>query len=96
MKYASRMGREVAREEHIQAVGFAGMQVEELEGLLVAAREKQQECLGLVITAVGDDPAVESARNAMEFVAGIADRIDEIVGMCESAKSELNRYGGGF
>jgi hypothetical protein len=86
----------MSRDGHVQAVGFAGLQIEELENMLLAVKEKQQECLGLVATAVGEQPVVESARNALEFTAALDDRLGELVGMCESIKAELNRYGGGF
>jgi len=84
------------REGHVEAVGFAGLQIEELENMLLAAREKQEECLGLVITAVGEQPSTDSGTNAMESVAGMSDRLTELIGMCENAKAEMNRYGSGF
>jgi hypothetical protein len=86
----------MSRDDHVQAVGFAGLQIQELENLIITAKERQQECLNLVATAVGEAPVVESARNALEFTAALGDRLDEVAGMCESIKAELNRYGGGF
>jgi hypothetical protein len=84
------------REQHFQGVGAAGIAVAELEGMLLAAKLKQQDVLGTVALAVGDPPAVESGRNALEWTAALTDKLDEITRICEMIKAELNRYGGGF
>jgi hypothetical protein len=86
----------MAREPHIEAVGFAGIQVQELQNILLASKQVQQEVLGLIIAAVGEQPVTESGQNALAFTAAIGDQIDEMTGMCETVKAELNRYGGGF
>lgn len=84
------------RDHHFQAVGFVGLEVDELEGLLARCKMLQEELLGLTINAVGEDPVLESAQNATAYVAGLGDRITECIGLCESAKAELLRYGNGF
>jgi hypothetical protein len=86
----------MAREEHIQAVGFAGLQIQELQQVILHAQEKQATCLALVITAVGENPSIDSAQNATAFTASLGDKLTEILGICEQAIAELNRYGGGF
>jgi hypothetical protein len=90
------MGNSMSREPHIEAVGFAGLQVQELQNILMSAKEVQQEVLGLIISAVGENPVVESAVNAFSYMAAVGDHLDEVIGQCETIKAELNRYGGGF
>jgi hypothetical protein len=86
----------MAREPHIQAVGFASLQVQELQNILMSAKAVQDECLGIVVTAVGEQPTVESARNALELTAAVGTRIEEIIGVCESVKAHLDQYATGF
>jgi len=86
----------MSRQEHQDGVGFAGLEVQELQNLLAAAKGKQQEVLGLVVVAVGENPVVESAQNATAFTAALGDQLDEMAGICEQIKAELNRYAGGF
>ncbi len=85
-----------AHTPHHEAVGFAGMEVEELEGMILAARNRAEEVLRVIANAVGAQPNVESGQNAMAWTAGIKDRLEELVGVCENVKAELNRYSGGF
>lgn len=85
------------RDEHHEAVGFAGQHIEgELLPLILAARERLEESTGLVLNAVGQDPNSDAARSAIAFVAGIADKLEECADACHGAIAELNRYGGGF
>lgn len=84
------------RDGHHDAVGFAALQVQELENILLAAKEVQQEVMGILMSAVGNNTHIESASNAREWTGVIADKLDELVGLCENIKAELNRYGGGF
>lgn len=85
-----------SRGEHVNALGFAGMQVEEFEGIVASAKEKLEEVLGTVINAVGEEPTTEAGQNALSMVSSLTDKLEEIMGICEGAKAELNRYGGGF
>lgn len=85
-----------AHTPHHEAVGFAGMEVEELEGMILAARNRAEEVLRVIANAVGANPNTESGQNAMAFIAGVKERLEELVGVCESAKAELNRYSSGF
>lgn len=83
--------------EHHQGVGFAGLQVEELQAVIAHAKEKlENEVMGLIVTAVGDPARTESGQNALAFAGGLVDRLTEDMGICEQIKAELNRYAGGF
>jgi len=84
------------RDSHHDAVGFAGLQVQELQNILAAASEVHQEAMGIILSAVGEDQPMESGRNALEWMAGIGDKLRELIGICENVKAELNRYGSGF
>lgn len=84
------------RDSHFEGVGFAGLAVEELQAVIMVAREHQQTALGLIFVAVGHNPVVDSAQNATAYAAAIGDQLADLIGMCEQLKAELNRYGGGF
>lgn len=85
------------REDHVQAVGFAGLKIQEMENIIYQAREVfQNEVLPLVIVAVGDSPTIDSGRNALNFVHEADRLLGESLGICEQAKAEMNRYSGGF
>jgi hypothetical protein len=85
------------REDHVQAVGFAGLKIQEVENVLMQAREMlNNEALPLVLVAVGDNPIIDSARNALEFTQLMDQKIEELLGIAEQAKAEMNRYSGGF
>jgi hypothetical protein len=84
------------REDHVQAVGFAGMQVEEFQGILAAAADKAEEVLGIISNAVGEQPSTESGRNALGLFVHIKDTLlPEISVACEAIKEDLNSYGRG-
>lgn len=83
--------------EHHEGVGFAGLQVEELQAIIAQAKEKlENEVLGLIVTAVGEPARTEAGANALAFASGLVDRLEEAIGICEATKAELNRYAGGF
>jgi hypothetical protein len=84
-----------ARGIHHEAVGFAGLQVEELEQMLGACQDKAREVTGVVHNAVGNSPS-EPAANAVNAVAEISAQVGQMIALCEVAKAELNRYSGGF
>jgi hypothetical protein len=85
----------MAREEHVQAVGFAGLRIEEFEQTVLSLKEGHQECLGLVNVAVGDTH-VASGQDALVTIASVSQLIDDIVRACEHAKECLNNYSQGF
>lgn len=82
--------------QHVEAIGFAGMEVQELENLVQAAKERQGQVLGAILNAVGDSPSNEHARQAYEWIAGLGDGLDEMIGVCENTKAQLNAYGAGI
>jgi hypothetical protein len=86
----------VSAEQHHAAVAVARAEVEALMHRLQAASEKQQEALGAVAMAVGDNPSVDSGRAAFEYVAALADRIDETIRIADNAMQLLDNYGAGF
>lgn len=86
----------MTRDSHFEGVGFAGIAVQELQNVIAVAREQQQQVLGMVIAAVGESPVVDSAQNAVSYAAAIGDQLDDLAGVCEHLKAELNRYSGGF
>lgn len=114
----------MSREAHYGAVGAAIEYVQETGRLVTSAevsrrelgeqlslvKEKQAEALGLVAMAVGDDPATESGRNALEFtqvlgsraeeiqalIATVGERIKELARICDNTEQELGRYLNGF
>lgn len=79
--------------QHVEAVGFAGLSVQEFENVLVQAKEKHAEAMAAVVNAVGDSPTGQHSRQAYEWLAGLADGVDEMIGVCENIKAELNAYG---
>lgn len=87
---------ESAHQQHVQAVGFAGMAVEELQQQIVGLREKTQEVLSTVTNAVGEEPSIESGRNALTLITAVDEMVLELIRRCDAAKEELNRYGRGF
>jgi hypothetical protein len=84
------------RDPHFQAVGFAGLIVQELEIMLAVARDKADDAVGAVYAAVGPETTVDSARNALEHIASVRDKIPEMIAQTEVVKAELNRYSSGF
>lgn len=84
------------REDHVQAVGFAGMAVEELEGILRSAADKAEEVLGIIINAVGEQPSTASGQNALGVFVHVKDTLlPEIFQGCETVKEDLNSYSRG-
>lgn len=81
---------------HHEAVAVARAEVEALMHRLQAAGEKQNEALGAVAMAVGDDPATDSGRAAFEYVACLKDRLDELIRICDNATTLLDNYNNGF
>lgn len=86
-----------SRDEHNEAVGFAGQHIEnELLPLILAAKDKVDETVGMVANAVGGNPNAESGQNALGAIAGLTEKLEECANACHLAIAELNRYGGGF
>lgn len=83
------------REQHSGAVAASIDAISRLQELLAVATEQCDVAMGAILSATGSSE-VESARNAMEFIAGCKTRIDETYSMAHGAVEELRRYGGGF
>lgn len=83
------------RGEHYGSVHAAIDAVGRLQELLAMATEQCDVAVGAILASTGSTE-VESARNAMDFIAGSKDRIDEIYGATQAAVAELERYVGGF
>ncbi len=86
----------MAREEHVQAVGFAGLKVEELEQALVALTEEVDLVHGIAVNAVGEKPSTISGRNALESIHLIRVALVDATEACEAAKTHFNSYGKGL
>ena len=86
----------MAREEHVQAVGFAGLQVEELETLITGVMDRVSEVRRIAVNAVGEEPTSESGKSALASIYSIRVSLAEALGSCEAAKRYLNNYGRGI
>jgi hypothetical protein len=84
------------RDGHFEAVGFAALEVEELEQFILLAKEKAGSVAGSIANAAGASPSSDAGRNALALIAAFPDKLDELLNACEEAKAELTRYGGGF
>lgn len=81
---------------HVQAVGFAGLQVQELEDLMQAVKAKYPEVLSHVVIAVGMAPNTELGQRPLAGAQVLAEKIDEVIQVCENIKMTLNEYGSSF
>jgi len=86
----------MARDAHVQAVGFAGLQVEELEGQIEALRQRVDEVKATGINAVGAEPSTDSGRAALVAIDLIKAALAEATEQCEAAKEHFNDYGRGI
>lgn len=86
----------MSREQHSESVAVARAEVEAVMHRLLAAKEKQGEAIGAVALAVGDNPTADSGRAAFEYVASLADRIDETIRIADNAMQLLDNYASGF
>lgn len=79
-----------------QAAVFAAINaVGELEEGLSLVSDAADRAIGAVQEATGQSQ-VESALNAIRFIGGIRERMQENYAMAERAKAELERYMAGF
>lgn len=83
-------------QDHVESVSAARHEIQEFQNSIAMVAAKREQVMGVIVHAVGDQPGTESGRNALEMMAAVQDKLDDIVGMCENAKAELNRYSGGF
>lgn len=83
------------RGQHSDAVNAAIIEVAKLQEYIAMATEQCDVAVGAILVSTGATQ-VESARNAMDFIAGCKDRLDEMYGITMNAVLELERYRGGF
>lgn len=81
-------GHRAAAYDAIDAVG-------EVQDAMAQATDACDRAMGAIMEAVGQSQ-VESATNALQFVGGIKDRVEECFGMSQQAVADLDRYAGGF
>lgn len=86
----------MSREAHAESVAVARAEVEAVMHRLLATKEKQQEAIGAVAMAVGDNPVSDQGRAAFEYVASLADRLDELIRIVENSMTLLDNYANGF
>jgi hypothetical protein len=85
----------MAREEHAGIVAAAGQAIAALQEHLAVSTEQAEVAIGFIDAAVGQT-SVESGRNAMAFLAGCKEKLDEAFRATVAANEELTRYGNGF
>lgn len=82
-------------DNHQAAVSGAIEKIGELQESLARATDQAETAIGAVLESIGSTE-VASARNAMDFLSGVKERVDEAYGMSRNAVAELERYRGGF
>lgn len=80
---------------HQGAVAAAIERIADLKEALAMATDRAETAVGLTLESVGATET-ESGRNALDFLAGVKERVNEAYGMAMQAEQELNRYRGGF
>lgn len=81
---------------HHLAVNNAAHAIGEVQDAIAVVTDRQESAAGAVIMAVGQNPHVESAQNALNFIAQVRTKAEEMNVLCQQAKAEVERYGGGF
>jgi hypothetical protein len=83
------------RADHQGAVFNAVNEMGELQERLAMATEQCNVALGAIAACVGATD-VASGQNALAYIAGCKDRIEELFGVVQQAVEEMSRYGRGF
>lgn len=79
-----------------QAAAFVAINtIGELQEALSITTDACERTIGAIQEAIGQSQ-VQSALNAIRFIAGIRERMNEDYAMAEQAKAELERYVNGF
>jgi hypothetical protein len=81
------------RAGHVAAVQAATAQIEALQSAVRLAQDRYPETLDLAIHAIGEDPATDRGRVAMETVILLALKISELEELCEIARKRMIEYG---
>ena len=82
-------------EAHAGAVAAAIERVGELQEALAMATDRAESAIGMTLESTGSTE-VDSARNALDFLSGAKERVEEAYRMSQQATAELQRYRGGF
>lgn len=86
-----------SRDDHQQAVGFAGLKIRELINRIHEAREfTENEVVPIVMDAAGANPASTAAQNAVGLMAHISETLQELCGVGENGIEQMNEYSQGF
>jgi hypothetical protein len=78
---------------HVQAVGFAGMEVERFERELKALHIEAEEVFGTIVRATGEDPEGILGRGPQVNFLNVAEKLNQAIALCEETKQLLNDYG---
>ena len=82
---------------HVEAVGFAGIKIQELEDVILGHRSNLfREAQSLVQVAVGESPNSREGQRALEMTQILGDKLDQAMQACEEIKQALNEYSAGW
>lgn len=82
---------------HVDAVGFAGIKIQELEDVVLGVKANlYREAESLVQVATGAQSANRDAQRAQEMTQVLGDKLDQINAVCQEIKQALNDYSAGW
>lgn len=82
---------------HVDAVGFAGLKIQELQDVILGVRGNlYREAESLVQVATGQQPTNRDAQRAQEMTQILGDKFEQIHQVCEEIKQSLNDYSSGW
>lgn len=85
------------RDRHTEAVGFAGLKVEDMQRSLHVAMEKMSdEVLPAITAAVGAHPDSQAGNEALGMALAVQTGLELMLGTCEAIKEQLNGYSQGL
>lgn len=82
-------------ETHQAAAASAITAVARAQEFIAITTEQLDVAMGAILEATGSTE-VQSATNALDFIAGAKERVQEAYGMTSAAVFEIERYKGGF
>lgn len=83
------------RGDHYGAVENAINAISSIQEFIAMATQQTDVAMGAILSATGSTQ-IESAQNAMNFIAGTRDKLEETYAATEQAVAELHRYQEGF
>jgi hypothetical protein len=81
---------------HRDAVTAASVQVEKAIEALQRVEHEAMVARTMITNAVGEDPRVESAANALSAMTRVHAAAGDLIHQCGVVLAELERFGGGF